>query len=67
MDITGPSQLQPPPGARERSNYEEDLTRMIAQLELADIAILRTLHQPAPESDPTANASINAGMLSHLS
>jgi hypothetical protein len=36
MNIAGPLRSRPVPGTRDRDNYEEDLTRMIAQLELSD-------------------------------
>ncbi|KAG1726010.1 uncharacterized protein EDB91DRAFT_1017425, partial [Suillus paluster] len=39
-----PSRLRPVPGPRERDNYEEDLARMIAQLELADLERLQTVY-----------------------
>ncbi|KAG1727518.1 hypothetical protein EDB19DRAFT_1750159 [Suillus lakei] len=44
MNVAGPSRPRPVPGLRERDNYEEDLTRMIAQLELSDVERLQTLY-----------------------
>ncbi|KAG1794310.1 uncharacterized protein BJ212DRAFT_1282562 [Suillus subaureus] len=44
MNIAGPSRPRSVHGPRDRDNYEEDLTRMIAQLELADVERLQTLY-----------------------
>ncbi|KAG2139232.1 hypothetical protein DEU56DRAFT_323867 [Suillus clintonianus] len=44
MNVAGPSRPRLVPGPRERDNYEEDLTRMIAQLELSDVERLQTLY-----------------------
>ncbi|KAG2066847.1 hypothetical protein BDR04DRAFT_1106070 [Suillus decipiens] len=44
MNVAGPSRPRPVPGPRDRDNYEEDLTRMVAELELSDIERLQTLY-----------------------
>ncbi|KAG2039311.1 hypothetical protein BDR03DRAFT_952556 [Suillus americanus] len=44
MNIAGPSRPRPVSGTRDRDNYEEDLARMIAQLELSDVERLQTLY-----------------------
>ncbi|KAG1888519.1 hypothetical protein F4604DRAFT_956255 [Suillus subluteus] len=44
MNIAGPSRPRPVPGTRDRDNYEEDLARMIAQLDLSDVERLQTLY-----------------------
>ncbi|KAG2123757.1 hypothetical protein DEU56DRAFT_44934 [Suillus clintonianus] len=44
MNIAGPSRPRLVPGPRERNNYEEDLTRMIAQLDLSDVERWQTLY-----------------------
>jgi hypothetical protein len=45
MNIVGPSRLRPAPAARDGENYEEYLTRMVAQLNLSDIDRLQALHE----------------------
>ncbi|OAX31305.1 hypothetical protein K503DRAFT_870681 [Rhizopogon vinicolor AM-OR11-026] len=47
MNIAGPSRLRPlaVPEARDRANYEEDLTRLVAELDLADIERLQAVHE----------------------
>jgi hypothetical protein len=47
MNVAGPSRLRPlaVPEARDRDNYEEDLTRLIAELDLADIERLQAVHE----------------------
>ncbi|KAG1843282.1 hypothetical protein DFJ58DRAFT_45660 [Suillus subalutaceus] len=44
MKIAGPSRPRPVPDPRDRDNYEEDLARMIAQLELSDVERLQALY-----------------------
>jgi len=44
MNVAGPSRLHPVPGVRGGNNYEEDLTDMIAQLNLADIERLQAVY-----------------------
>ncbi|KAG2746578.1 hypothetical protein P692DRAFT_201791821 [Suillus brevipes Sb2] len=44
MNVAGPSRPRLVPGPRDRDNYEEDLTRMIAQLDLTDVERLQTLY-----------------------
>lgn len=44
MNVAGPSRLHPAPGERGGDNYEEDLTNMIAQLNLADIETLQAVY-----------------------
>ena len=47
MNIAGPSRIRPPavPGAGGRDNYEEDLARMIAHLDLSDVDRLQAVHE----------------------
>jgi hypothetical protein len=47
MNIPGPSRPRPQgvPGGRDRDNYEEDLIRMVAQLDLSDFDGLQALHE----------------------
>src|ERR1700710_255679 len=47
MNIPGPSRLRPleVPIGRDQDNYEEDLIRMVAQLDLSDIDRLQALHE----------------------
>ncbi|KAG2123759.1 hypothetical protein DEU56DRAFT_44946 [Suillus clintonianus] len=44
MNIAGPSRPRLVPGPRERNNYEEDLTRMIARLEPSDVERWQALY-----------------------
>ncbi|KAG1739764.1 hypothetical protein EDD22DRAFT_921980 [Suillus occidentalis] len=44
MNVAGPSRPRLVPGPRDRDNYEEDLTRMIGQLDLTDVERLQTLY-----------------------
>ena len=43
MNVAGPSRTRPVSG--ERDDYGEDLTRMIAQLDLSDVERLQTLYE----------------------
>ncbi|KAG1725996.1 uncharacterized protein EDB91DRAFT_77863 [Suillus paluster] len=44
MNVAGPSRPRPVPNSRKRDNYEEDLVRMMTQLDLSDVERFQTLH-----------------------